>query len=255
MLTVGFIDYLNAFPLNGAFRLGILEPNSTLNYLPTPLRCNQLLREGTLDIGLVSSAEYLEGSYDLLPGFGVCSYSKILSVNLYTKKAPSQLESGRIGLTPHSATSIALLKILFKEIWKATPTLEPLDRTLPESSYDAILLIGDEALKRQTIDGFQTIDLAEAWTQMTGLPFVFAVFAVRKPIWEKEKAAVENFHKRLNAALNWAENNPEDIVAFAEKYSSLPASLIKRYYSLCHYRIGNKALEGLTLFKQLKNAL
>lgn len=252
-MKVGFIDYLNAFPLNAAFRNGVLKSDCELFY-QNPVQSNQMLREGRLDISQVSSVEYLDGGHLLLPGFGVSARSKILTVNLYVKNAPSSLQDARIGLTQQSATSIALLKVLFHHLWKCSPRFETLDRSVPLAAYEGFLLIGDEALEAQTIPGFKTIDLAQTWVEWTGLPFVFAVFAVRKDVWETKKPQIENFQKKLQASLNWAENNPEEILKLAQKRSDVPLPLIKEYYALCHYRLGKQEMEGLALFQQMRES-
>lgn len=251
MLNVGFVDYLNAFPLNGAFRIGAIESNCILLSFHVPSQLNLMLRNGRLDLSQVSSLEYLERGYALLPGLGISARSKILSVNLYLKKEPKDLQGARIGITTQSSTSAALLKVICHHFWKVSPSFEPLDRTRHETEYDGILLIGDEALEKETIPHFFTIDLAETWVQFTSLPFVFAVFAVRKEVWETKKEEVDAFSRKLNAALNWAENNSDEVLKLAQKRSSTPLSRIKDYYSLCHYRLGKQEMEGLFLFQKL----
>ncbi len=252
MLRIGFIDYLNAIPLYGAFRSCAFESEDTLTY-GVPSTLNTLLREGALDVSQVSSVEHSTAGYVFFPDIGIAARTRILSVNLYIKSPVASLNGKRIGLTSHSATSIALLKVLCHHMWHVEPHFETLDRSRSLSSYEGILLIGDEALENINLPTFQTIDLAEAWTQATGLPFVFALFAVRQKVWEEQQGQVALFQKRLNAALNWAENNTHEILKLASARTHLPLSLLQTYYELCTYRLGKQDFEGLHLFNKLRH--
>lgn len=244
-MRIGFIDYLGSFPLNAAFRLGIQQTDWQFVY-DTPSRLNALFKEGKLDISQVSSTTCLEGSYPYFQDFGIAARKKILSVNLYLKNGLQSLQ-GKVGLTSQSSTSHALLKVLCAYHWKVAPQFSPL--TTPYSQYDAVLLIGDEALNNQHLDGFeQTLDLADIWTQFTSLPFVFSLFAIGNHVSFDNNAL---FHKRLEASLNWGENNPEEILALAQKRSNLPLSFLRSYYDLHTYRLTQKEREGFTAFTKL----
>ncbi len=237
MTHIGIVEYINALPL----RLGAPKSANTFTYaIPSVL--NRMLRQGELDMALTSCAEYFDGPYDLMPGYCIGAQKEILSVNLYSR-VPS-LDGARIGLTHHSATSIALLKVLCHHFWKVEPTFVPLQQG---EEYDASLIIGDDALKQMTIPGYQTIDMATAWYEATGLPFVFAVFAVREGV-QADPAPFE-------AALQWSEAHPEELIEAAHAQSGLPKPLIKRYYEVCHYRLGEQELKGLELFKKLRQSV
>ncbi len=240
MTRIGMVEYINALPFHLPFRLGELTTNASITYgIPSAL--NAQLRAGDLDMALTSCAEYFDGPYNLLPGFCIGAFKEILSVNLYTR---TELDGATIALTHHSATSVALVKVLCHHFWRVEPTFVPLDREKPLTSYDAFLLIGDEALEQLTIPGYQTIDLAHAWYEATQLPFVFAVFAQRK--------GAQDYSEELEAALQWSEANRERLIHEAHQQSGLDPELIDRYYSLCCYRLGPKEREGLDLFQQLR---
>lgn len=243
MLRIGCVEYINAFPLVHAFKTGQLKCESELIYA-VPSTLNRLLCEKKLDLALTSSIEYLNGNYDLLPDFCIAAKKQILSVNLYRKKGEAL---DKIALTHHSATSIALLKVLCKHYWNVKPEFVPLDRSIPLKNNSAFLLIGDEALKQLAVEGFETIDLAESWQAMTGLPFVFAVFSIRK---NQNEEQLKHFSQKLESALKWGCDHLEEIIECASGCTGLAKSLVKKYYGLCHYHLGQRELEGLMKFKE-----
>ena len=247
-LRVGCVAYINALPLSLPFRLQALENPPEFTYA-IPSTLNQLLKENHIDCALTSSLTYLEGEYQLLPGFGIVGTPNLLSVNLYTKLPLTALNGARIGLTHHSATSSALLKVLCQHHWKIAPRFELLKRDEPFSHYDAFLLIGDEALENQTVKGFQTLDLAAAWYEMTALPFVFALFALRNEICLKQTLP---FQKQLESALQWSQANRPIIEQEAQKLCKTSPSVISQHYSALSYLLGTKEFESLEIFKTLK---
>lgn len=236
-MRVGLVSYINALPLHLGLDLSQVNP-----ILDTPARLNILMRKKKLDIALSSCIEHFSGGYELIPHFCIAAKKEILSVNLYTRVAVDQLTDVRIALSEQSHTSIALLKVLCHYFWKVKPRFERLDRSKPFDANDAFLLIGDEALSNQSLDGYQTIDLAAAWHQQTALPFVFAVFYAQRGV------DYRGFQKQLADGLDWSLEHLDQVIEQAKKQSSLPEKLIRHYYSLCHYELGQKELEAMKLF-------
>jgi chorismate dehydratase len=172
-LRVGAVGYLNARPL--VYGLDGQSGRIAVRF-DLPSRCAALLHEGSIDLGLIPSIEYLRRpDYQMVPGVGVVSEGPVASVALYASKPVSSLR--RIALDSSSRTSVALLKVLCATWFDIEPefvTAAPdLARMMEDS--DAALLIGDPAL---LVDhaalGLQKIDLGEEWTAMTSLPFVYA---------------------------------------------------------------------------------
>lgn len=241
-LKVGCVKYINALPLYFPFTSKGVE-----FVYDIPSKLNSQLEKKELDGALTSSVESLNGKYQCPLDFGIVACNKVLSVNLYTQLPPSSLNGMRVGLTQQSATSISLLKVLCHHHWKIKPLFVPLEG--PFSSYAAVLLIGDEALENQTLPGFQTIDLAEVWYAMTGLPFVFALFAMQPEI---KLETLKSFNKELTSALQWSDSHPTEIQQEALKRCRLSPSLVKRYYSTLSYRIGQEERKSLDLFRMLR---
>jgi predicted solute-binding protein len=243
-LRIGWVEYINALPLNLPFQLGQIKCNAQHVYA-IPVKLNHLLREGQLDIALTSSVEYFEGCYEMLPGYGIAAHHRILSVNFYTQLPTASLNGMRVGLTHHSATSVALLKIVCTYLWKVQPRFELLNREEPFSNYSALLLIGDEALTHLSIPHFQTIDMASAWYELTALPFVFAVFAC-------QPGSKTTFATTLEEALRWSASHRPLIESEAHKRSSLPPALLHLYFNLLKHQLGKKEMEGLECFNKLR---
>lgn len=250
-LNIGIVEYINAIPLVASFLNGNLKTESHFLF-DIPSRLNNHLRTGKIDLGLVSSVEFLDGNYVLLPDFGILSHDHILSVNLYLKKPINSLHDTTIGISSHSATSVALLDVLCRHFWNVKPQYKVLNDSTDFSHYEALLLIGDQALKHSAIADFTTIDLAQAWYYATGLPFVFALFAVRKEIHDHCRHQVDHFHAQLSDSVSWSEKNMTSIENMAFKKCGLQHDLIHAYYKSCKYRLSENAMQGLKLFAELR---
>lgn len=238
-LNVGFVSYLNALPLHLH-----LESSSAKFHFDVPAALNKALAEGHLDACLTSSTATLDCGYEYLP-YCIAAKNEILSVNLYVKDTITDLSKVCIALTSQSNASISLLKVLCHHLWKATPSFTPLNA--PLNSYESFLLIGDEALQTLHMPGYRIIDLAKTWTEWTNLPFVFALFA-----YKKYSVALNQWTKHLEKSLLVSETHMDKVVQAAQTRSHLKSTLLRRYYSLCTYRLGEKERAGLNLFAHLR---
>jgi len=175
-VRLGAVGYLNARPLMyGLERC----PRFSLRY-DLPSRCAELLHAGDIDVGLIPSIEYLRGDeYRIVPGLAIASRGQVASVALYTTRSMSDVRS--IAVDTSSRTSVALVQVLCVRLFNIQPTVEmrgPDLRDMLERA-DAALIIGDHALLLECPAVVKKIDLGEAWTTMTGLPFVYAFWAGR----------------------------------------------------------------------------
>lgn len=174
-VRVGAVGYLNAKPL--VFRLEARR-GFAVRY-DVPSRCATLLHGGDVDVGLIPSIEYLRGrAYTIAPGISIASQGSVASVALFSRVPVDRVR--RIALDTSSRTSVALLRVLCAERFGISPDFEPappqLERML--EGHDAALLIGDPALFTDHEQlGLLKIDLGDAWTEHTGLPFVWAFWA------------------------------------------------------------------------------
>ena len=179
-IRVGAVSYLNAKPLY--YRLTEFAPAVVLS-MDVPSRLADRLASGDLDVALIPSVEYLRGAargYEIVPGFAIAARGAVRSVKLFCRVAPERID--RLALDAGSRTSQALAQVWLQERHGVRPgRIEALPLGVPveESTADAVLAIGDRAM-RVAEDGVHTvIDLAEAWHGLTGLPFVFALWVTR----------------------------------------------------------------------------
>ncbi len=179
-IRVGAVSYLNAKPLY--HRLREFAPGVSLE-MDVPSRLADRLAVGELDLALIPSVEYLRGAssgYEIVPGFAIAAWGAVRSVKLFSHVEFERIE--RLALDIGSRTSQALTQVWLDAKFGVRPArieMLPLGVPVQESTADAILVIGDRAMKVPEAPFHATVDLAEAWHELTGLPFVFALWVAR----------------------------------------------------------------------------
>ncbi len=172
---IGSVPYLNAAPLvHGLGDEVRLAPPSQLA---------QWLRTGEVNAGLVSVTEVMEqDSYDVVDGVGVVSEGPVFSVYL-AHHVPLEAVR-RVACDPASLTSVRLLQWLMAHRGLRPEFVRMDTSAAPDrNAADAFLLIGDPAIAFRQSPAASTVviwDLGEAWQAATGLPFVYAVWALRR---------------------------------------------------------------------------
>ncbi len=204
-LKLGMVNFINTSPIYIPWlKQGPLKGWEVIEDHPAAL--NKMLHCGELDAGLVSSFAYGERypDYLLLPGLSISASGPVGSVLLISKEDPKNLDGKKIGLTQQSATSTRLLNIILEDFWGLKP------HYLPQSPYEwleqgkcsAYMAIGDEALRlRDKCSSLYIVDLADIWLKETGLPFVFAVWAIRKAAFERSRELFKILQQRLLTCL------------------------------------------------------
>jgi chorismate dehydratase len=183
---LGAVDYLNARPL--VFGLELRNDLFSLRF-DVPSKCAALLHEGSIDIGMIPSIEFLRGpaAYRIVPGMGIVSDGPVASVALFSQ-APIQT-ARTIALDTSSRTSAGLVRVLCREAFGLDPEFLPMAPSIDAmlERCDAALLIGDPALYLDAAAaGLRKTDLGEVWTGLTGLPFVWAFWAGRAGVLSPE---------------------------------------------------------------------
>ncbi len=231
MIRLGRISYVNMAPVFYRLAADVEEVQG----VPTEL--NRRLLGGELDLAPISSIEYARNAERLrvLPRLCVGSEGAVDSIQLVSRKPLEQVRS--IAVTPESATSVVLTKVLL-------PEAEHLP--LGEDA-DARLLIGDAALKSAFEDPTPHYDLGRLWLERTGLPMVFAVWACREPLCpglgELEDALVDS--------VRLARAEPEQLAREASERYGYPAGFLARYFEKLRYRFGPRERAGLMSFLEL----
>jgi chorismate dehydratase len=179
-IRVGAVNYLNTKPL--ICDLERLAPQVEL-ILDVPSRLADLLADGHLEVALIPVIEYFRaGSYQVVPDIAIASRGPVLSVTLFSRVPWRAIR--RVALDAGSRTSAALAQILLARRYGVSAELLPLPlhQDAEDVDADAVLLIGDRAM-RACLPGFaHAFDLGQEWFDWTGLPFVYAVWAVREGV-------------------------------------------------------------------------
>jgi chorismate dehydratase len=182
-LRIGVVSYLNARPLY--FALLDRLPGVRL-VTEVPSRLAEMLAGDAVDVALVPSIEYLRAArrrYVIVPGISIAARGAARSVKLFSRVPLGEVR--RLALDEGSRTSQALARIWLEEAHGVRPgTIEPLPLGVSptESSADAVMVIGDRAMAVPRRAFAVSVDLGEAWFAVTGLPFVFAVWAARSGV-------------------------------------------------------------------------
>lgn len=244
MIRVGAVNYLNTKPLIEDLTLICPEIELTLE-VPSLLALN--LASGQLDVGLIPVIEYFRSEdYHIIPNIAIASHGPVLSVTLFSQRPWHQIR--RLALDAGSRTSAALTQILSMVRYGTMPEVVslPLDSPAEEIDADAVLLIGDRAM-RACLPGFDyAYDLGQEWSDWTGLPFVYAVWAVRRGVdlGEALPAFFEAKRRGLQRAGAIAHREAPRL--------GLDAGFCRRYLAhIIHFGLGPKERAGMLRFYQL----
>jgi len=231
---IGSVPHLNAAPLTRGL-------DEHTRFLP-PVQLAEALRRDELDAALVSVTEVLlHDRYDVLDGVAVASLGEVKSVFLAHRGPIEAIREVKCDAT--SLTSVMLLRVLLAERG-LHPALHPLDPEGGGEPPDHLMLIGDAALRFLHAPHDHTIwDLGTAWLELTGLPFVYAVWALRRI---PEQAAL---CRLLREARRFGLETLETLIA--ERTEFTPE--FRRDYLgwHIHYHLGSDERRGLERFKDL----
>jgi chorismate dehydratase len=251
---VGHIQFLNCLPIYwGLVRSGaLLDVELTKD---TPDRLNDLLVAGDLDIGPISLVEYLRHADDLLllPDIAVGSDGPVLSVNLVAQAPLSSLDGRAVALGSTSRTSVLLARMWLASVHGVAPEYFtcPPDLTAMLLEADAAVLIGDAAL-RATYEaprrGLSVYDLGQAWREWTGLPMVFAVWAVRRAYAAENPGLVKDVHAAFVRSRDDALAHVEQVAEQAARWEPFDADTLATYFRTLDFSLGERQLDGLVEF-------
>jgi chorismate dehydratase len=244
-VRLGAVGYLNARPLVYG-----LDGSSQFDLrFDVPSKCAELLHEGAIDLGLIPSIEYnhpiTRTEYAIVPDLAIASNGPVASVAVYSRRPIEDVRS--IALDVSSRTSVALVRVLCKRVFKIAPRLEhrgpDLDDMLAEC--DAALIIGDNALMRDRSDTIEKIDLGEVWLRTTGLPFVYAFWAGRHGCLSPRD--VEVLQKARDRGLQHIDEIAQHYFADSPDRHTMGARYLRDNIK---YSLGAQERAGLELFYQ-----
>jgi chorismate dehydratase len=248
VLRVGRIAALNMYPLYHHLELAGGPEFAFTDGVPTTL--NRALISGQLDVSAMSSIEFARHSaeLELVPVACISASGAVDSILVFSRVPFAEIAS--VAVTPHSATSVALLRVLLGPEPEFVPLAGPPPHALTES--DAVLLIGDEALEggRAPFAPYAT-DLGERWRARTGLPMVFAVWAARADLAPAQGEILADLRQLLTDAQEQYACDPEAVVRAAARRFPFPEDFIAAYFRRLGYGFGATERQGLKEFLRL----
>jgi aminodeoxyfutalosine synthase len=246
--VIGKIPYLNSVPFYAQ-----LEKRQFKILPVTPRRMGVLARNGQMDAGLFSLMDYLrqKESFDVLPHC-IATRDHVKSVMLFSNHGWKDLEGKSIGITDDTATSVQLLNVLLQKKYGVRANLQRMHSGVNDvNEFDAILLIGDDALRANKfgLAGFELCyDLATEWYEWKNLPFVFAVWAVKKSL---EDSLRRELGQIIDFSLASSENMLEIVGEVHGKRIGLTAEEAGEYLRCFTYNLGERELKAIELFESL----
>ncbi len=255
-LRIGKISYANVFPI--FYMLERVCDCSDFEIIEgVPSELNAMLRAGALDISPSSSVEYLRHPeiYTYIDGISISSRGPVGSVFLFSKKPIQKLSGQDIAVTAQSATSVALLEVLLREAGIENVRYLSAQRA-DLTMADAFLLIGDDALLYHLRTGAGSerfaYDLGEMWYQQHALPFVFALWIVRKALMSHAagRDQLRQFSANLHTAKRASLARLAEIAPASPLTEKLTAGEMLSYWKKLDYELGDEHMRGLALFRE-----
>jgi chorismate dehydratase len=231
---IGSVKYLNAVPLTRGLESEVV--------FDTPAKLAEMLRRNELDAALVSITEVLfNDRYDVLDGIAIASFGEVYSVILAHKRPLA--DAKEIFCDTASLTSVNLLKVLLAERG-LKPEFKPLENYEVAPEKDFVLLIGDRAIDFQRAPhAHEIFDLGAAWMEMTNLPFVYAVWALRRGIENKE------LRRELREAKHFGMDTLDYVIESREEYDE---DFRRDYFEWnIHYHLASDEKLGIAKFSAL----
>lgn len=253
--TLGHISYLNCVPF---FATLPQQGFSGRLVRGVPSELNRMLQQGIIDGSPSSSFEYARNwrDYLLLPGHSIAATGKIASVLLFSPIPPEHLQGHSIAITGESATSINLLRVLLRTFYQHEKVTDYVPQGAVEDlvrNHQPALLIGDRALKvaASPPPGVKIYDLGELWYQHTGLPFVFALWMIRRTALTLYAQPLVDLGRQLQASRDAVLQHPELYARQAARNISLTTDQIVSYWQTIDFDLNELHIKGLELFFRL----
>ena len=254
-LRLGYIPYLNCVPFFHFLR----EVGFQGTYISgVPAELNRMLQRGQLDISPSSSFEYARNwrDYLLLPHHSISSYQQVKSVLLFSPVDLEKLDGCNIAITGESATSINLMRIIFREFCQ----LKNVSDRIPNEKIEQLiyqrkpaLLIGDRALQlaADCPADIKIFDLGEIWYQHTGLPFVFALWMICRKSLSTHCGELSQLGGQLTQARERLDERSLDIAVMVAQKVGLRPETVVDYWQTIDYHLEDDHLRSLKLFFSL----
>jgi len=251
MYRLGVVSFLNARPLIA----GLEQVADVAPVHDVPARLPVLLAEQRVDAALLPIVDLLRnpGRYRVVSDACIGCDGETLTVRVFAQQPPESLNMLRVDQDSH--TSVALAQVLWPRLFGRELEVCPLTADgRPLNNGEGLLLIGDKVVSPDRAQFAYEVDLGSAWREYTGLPFVFAVWAVSRT--DRRQEGRDEWQARLGRLLSAARDRGERqaarIAATFGPQHGWPVALAERYLTRClRYRLDERSRAGAELFGRL----
>jgi len=256
-IKLGKVSYLNTIPVYYAWEQGLVNNNGApIRVISgTPSELNRMLGKGEIDISVVSSVEYAmnQEEYLLVPGLCIGAEREVKSVLFFSRCPIEELNNAEVWITLSSLTSSTLVRFILEDDLKISPRYRRFRLgEKKDCSPEAMLLIGDEALREKKRDRYpHVVDLSAYWWERHRLPFVFAVWCVRKEVWQECPSQVREVCRTLLASSRMGSLLIDEIAQRHHAEVELTHDECKEYLKGLSFELTGDHLKGMELFFDL----
>lgn len=248
---IGMVSYLNTAPIHEKWKDTVHIENWQLVEAP-PATLNKKLADGEIDMGFVSSYEYGRhpDKYKILSGLSISANGPVGSVFLFSHVPMNQLDQAPILFSAQSETSVSLVKIILEEFQCVQPVYSTGDlQNASGGNFKAVLAIGDDALRLAEKSNYlYEYDLADIWKHKTGLPFVFAVCAVREEFCTGHGEMLSAIHRELLRCRDEGKRDLDEICAISAQRIPMSKKKCHQYLTAIEYDLGGQKRKALETF-------
>jgi chorismate dehydratase len=250
-LRCGRIKYTNDLPVYAAFDAGAIEYPGTL-HADVPSRLNAMLLRGQLDMSPISAFTWATNWQELvlLPDLCIGARDEVISVVLDSPVPPALLDGGPVFVSEESASGRYLLRIILERRYGVRAAYVDEPRPFKRAvTGEPTLLIGDAAI--DAIERFPVnlvYDLGKLWHEWSGQQTVFAVWAARRDLYERDPAAVHECMHALTDSYTWSRAHEGQVVALAQRTILRPPGFYETYYGKLNFMFHEAARNGLAAY-------
>jgi len=243
------VNFINTAPLYEVWKeRAAAAPHENWRVIEgPPSRLNRMLYDGELDLGFISSHEYAlhPEEYLILSGLSISAQGEVGSVFLFSELPIAALNGKPVALSSQSQTSNALIRIILEDYYHIRP------RYVEAEEAPARLAIGDRALRLKAENRYPLVlDLSQEWRRHTGLPFVFAVWAVREECWSSQRTEVRAVQRELLTCVESGRRRLREISARVAARIPMPPAACHEYLQKIEFDLSPAKVQGLSRFYQ-----
>ncbi len=239
-IRIGVVPYLNAKPLI----YGLTNKTDSIEFVfDAPSLLPGILNNDQIDVALIPAIEYFRNdNYAIIPDISISSVGTVESVKIFSKVPLQDVHT--MALDKSSSTSSTLTRIIFSEYMHVFPQYTQWNKQydISQTNTDAVLLIGDNAM-RVMDNGYFILDLGQAWFEYTGLPFVYAVWVVRR---NRRITGINRLLKDSKDA--GIQSIGELAVTESQRLNFTQERCLKYLANSIRYNLGKDEIKGLQTF-------